>query len=100
MLLLHCSDCSFDLKSIILYRTHHNKHAQYTNRDLTVNVIVTSYTLTEMEVHEARYNSCISNSGFCCVRWVLYVQEFRQIILTESFSYGKEKLYGQEENLS
>ena len=28
----------------ILYRTHHNKHAQYrdTNRDLTVNVIVTS----------------------------------------------------------
>ena len=102
MFLLHCS--------IILYRTHHNKHAQYTdtNRDLTVNVIVTSityYTLIEVEEHEARYNSCISNSGFCFVRWVLYVREFCQIIITESFGHApwwerKTVLYGQKENLS
>ena len=47
---------------------HPNKHAQYidTNRDLTVNVIVTSityYTLMEVEVHNTRNNSCISNSA-------------------------------------
>ena len=41
----------------------------------------------EVEVHEGRNNSCISNSGICFVRWVLYVQKFCQIIITESFGH-------------